>query len=347
MLDKIKEDFKSFYLPLILSIVISYVFYLISIKDRIPVFTAEPLKTRIIDASTIASAPIQVIGPNSRAIKNDLSAVTFHLWNRGGEAIDSIDVLKPLYISLSDTSAKFIDIKINKVSRLDITRVNLALDKSQKKVLINFAILDEGDGFTCQTIFEGNPNSELIINGAIKGVKGFDNPNVSVLEFASITIALCALATLAIMLAVKLFTLYVYVTYKDRYVDDFYYYLDKNQLEKAEVYTVEGKRDSEIFKQLFDTYSQDKAKFNQISEQYIKEIQQKAKHYFDRPFIEHPVWEALKKLLYVIVYIVIGFNTWALLRENPGITNPINKSNYYFMIKNIIQSGLAERHDRR
>lgn len=337
MIQNIKRDFKSFYLPLILSIVVSYIFYLVSIKERIPVFSVEPLRTRIIDSKTISTAPIQIIGPDSTIIKNDLSAVTFHFWNRGGEAIEQSDVLKPIHVTFDDPSVKLIDIKINKLSRADITKSKAQIDNSKKAVLINFSILDEGDGLSCQAIFEGNPESKLIINGAIKGVKTFDNFNVSLLQFLSITLALCALATITIIFALRIFTWWTYITYKDMYVDEFYYLLHTNQLVKAEEYTIAERRDSETFKELLKMHIDDKSKFDEISKSYINKLRKEAKNFFyNTPFIEGRSWQLVKNVLYFMLYTTIAFSTWNTLRESPEIINPINKTSYYSMIKNIL-----------
>lgn len=337
MIKQIKKDWKGFYMPLILSILISYIFYVISIKERIPVFSIEPLRTIIIDSKTAKTAPIRVIGPDSLLIKNDLSATTFHFWNRGGEAIEQSDILQPLHISLSDTSAKFIDARIIKTSRRSITKPIIKIAKNKKELEIHFFILEEGDGITCQVFFEGNPQSELTLNGIIKGVKGFDNSNVSILLFASITLALCSLATIAIFIGRKLFKFWTYATYRDYYVDNFYYLLDTKQFDKAKEYTFENKRSNDIFSQLYETYSNDKDKFKIISDKYIKLIQNEAKiEFYHKPIIRHQSWILAKQIILTIIYIIITYNTWIYLKSDPKLTNPINKSTYFTMIKDIL-----------
>jgi len=337
MLEHLRKDFKSFYLPLILSIAISYIFYVISIKDRIPVFSTETLRTRIIDSKNIATAPIQVIGPNSMLIKNDLSAVIFHFWNRGGEAIESSDVLKPIYITLSDTSTRFIDVKVNKISRIDITKTKVAIFQNRRAITINFNILDEDDGITCQVIFEGNPKSDLIINGAIKGVKSFDRTGVSILQYSSLVLILCALATIVIMIAIKTFNWYALITYKDYYVENFHHFLTTAQTDKLKAYTESGKRDNEIFNRLIDLYSTDRDKFREDFDLYTSDNYQKGKEYFaNNPIFPNPFWYVLKQLVFLVIYTIIAISVWNLLKTKPEVLNPINKSSYYSMVKSIL-----------
>ncbi len=142
---------------------------------------------------------------------------------------------------------------------------------------------------------------------------------------------------MAILFVIKIFNWWTYITYKDYYVDNFYYFLDTKQLNKAEAYTENGKRDSEVFKNLLETYYTDKTKFQEISNAYIENIRRESKEYFENtPIYDSQFWHILKQLLFLVIYTIISVSTWNLLKDNPEVLNPINKSSYYSMIKSII-----------
>lgn len=155
----------------LLGIGLSYYFYDISKIEREPVFIVDPLRTQIIDSKLIKSTPITVLTPNGRKISADLNTIRFYFWNNGRQSIKRDNILKKIRIQIADSSAEILDYRVLSVSR-DICQLTVIEDSLNinNSLLLDFFILEQNDGFTCQVIYEGSPNAEIKISGLIEGV---------------------------------------------------------------------------------------------------------------------------------------------------------------------------------
>src|SRR5436190_9965325 len=150
----------------------TYHFYQLSRESREPVFVVDPVRTEIISAQRILTAPIRVLKRNGVPITKDLFAIRFYFWNAGQRPILAQEVLDPLRIVLQDSAGEILDYKVVKVSR-SVARVHL-LPVDSSRVLqtlgLTFSILEHNDGVGGQLIYQGNRGAPLVMTGTIEGV---------------------------------------------------------------------------------------------------------------------------------------------------------------------------------
>ena len=168
----------------ILGILFSVYTYLATRVYREPVFVVDPSRTVILHADTVSTAPIRVLKSNGEEIKSDLTTIKFFFWNNGPLAIKRDNILSDLIISLDAPRGEIIDYKILKVSR-EINKCEIShVLGTNKKLKINFSILEEGDGLSGQIMYEGPRDAGLKISGVIEGVPGIlTNPLVEKKRF--------------------------------------------------------------------------------------------------------------------------------------------------------------------
>lgn len=157
----------------ILGVIATVIMSLALVKERKPIFLVEPIKSLILDSKKLEKAPIKILRKDSgNEIKSDLLLLKFYFWNRGKQSIKKEDILKKIIISFNDYQNEIIDFRLIKITR-DVTKINLKrYDKDpQRKLELNFKILEKNDGFLGQIIYSGNPKAKLEISGTIEGVK--------------------------------------------------------------------------------------------------------------------------------------------------------------------------------
>ena len=144
-----------------------------------PVFVVDPTRTRLLDSSRAFLAPIRVLRRDGTEVHRDLTAVTFYFWNAGRAPIRREHILKPLLITLTDSTSAILDFSLLSVSR-DVTRLRvLPLSTSPhlgRTLRLDFQILEQGDGGVGQILYEGNPAASLTIDGVVEGAKQVTTP---------------------------------------------------------------------------------------------------------------------------------------------------------------------------
>jgi hypothetical protein len=152
-------------------ILLSVYFYLESQVQREPILLFDGTRTEIISSRRASEAPIRVLKPDGSEVKSDLVAVRFYFWNQGRLSIRRENVLQPVTVAIADATAHILDARFLKVSR-EITRLAIVQsgDQPGRKIVLEFQILDHGDGGTGLIIYEGSPKAALEISGVIEGV---------------------------------------------------------------------------------------------------------------------------------------------------------------------------------
>ncbi|MBL0741364.1 hypothetical protein [Chryseolinea lacunae] len=153
----------------IISFITSFYFYEDAKRERIPTFFEEPFRTEIVSKNLVLSAPIKIYDSEGLPIATNVYSTKFYFFNQGKEPIKDEDILKPLFIQLSDDSAKILSVKLIKVTR-EVTGLTLQLDSLLKNTLsINFKILEQNDGCIGQIIYQSDREPLLKISGTIEG----------------------------------------------------------------------------------------------------------------------------------------------------------------------------------
>jgi hypothetical protein len=139
-------------------------------QTRDPSFVVDPSRATIFDPKQIAGAPIRVLRRDGTPLQSDLVAVRFYFWNAGKLPIHRSEVLLPIEIHLK--GASILDAKILKRTR-QVTGLRLlpAPSGPSTSLLLDFSILEQGDGAACQVLYEGRPDAIISVSGAIEGAK--------------------------------------------------------------------------------------------------------------------------------------------------------------------------------
>jgi hypothetical protein len=149
-------------------------FYFASVRERIPTFIVDPIKSTIVDKELIRNKPLKISDSEGKEILDNVNILTFYFFNQGNEPIKSENILSDLHLSLSSGS-EILDYKILKASR-EVSKIRLfKKDSSKNSIFIDFKILEESDGFTSQIIYLGSKDSNLILTGDIEGVKSISS----------------------------------------------------------------------------------------------------------------------------------------------------------------------------
>lgn len=149
--------------------------------QRIPTLIIDPVRTTIIDSKFFPNSFLKVTNPDNVLVQSDVTALHVYFWNDGKQPIKPSDVLQPpLRIVLDDTSGKILDYKVLKVSRPDVIKIGLKpnQENSPRELILDFNILEEGDGFSCQLLYAGNPSSTVNLLGGIEGARTIDNNEI-------------------------------------------------------------------------------------------------------------------------------------------------------------------------
>jgi len=151
----------------ILGIAASVYAYFASQRQRRPTFVDDPDRTVIVARQNVSSAPIRVIRSDGSPVLSDVVSARFYFWNDGNESIRHENVLAPLRVTLAGRTARILDYKLIRATR-SVCGIGLIPD-SPTTLRVDFRILEPGDGFTAQIIFEGDRNAQMGIAGIIEG----------------------------------------------------------------------------------------------------------------------------------------------------------------------------------
>jgi hypothetical protein len=164
-------------LSIAITIVFGYYFLYVGDKEREPTFYIDPIRTVIIDKTNAADAPLQLLKPNLDTIDSDVVSVYFYFFNQGKETIKRENVYAPITIKVKD--AEILYYKVLKTAR-PISGIKVSKDTVNNQLMVDFDALEKDDGFVGQIIFEGDRQSELIIDGGVDRVKFFKSELVSI-----------------------------------------------------------------------------------------------------------------------------------------------------------------------
>src|SRR5262245_49675787 len=91
-------------LSIAITIVFGYYFLYVGEKQREPTFYVDPVKTMIIDKTTAAEAPIQLLKANHDTIENNVISVYFYFFNQGQETIKKENIYSPIKVRVDTAS---------------------------------------------------------------------------------------------------------------------------------------------------------------------------------------------------------------------------------------------------
>lgn len=162
-------------LGIVISIILSIYFY--NPARSKPTLLVDPVRTTIVDSRFFPNSFLKLTNSDSVLIQSDVTALRVYFWNAGQQPIKPENVVQRLRIGLNDTAGKILDYKVLKVSRPDVVKIGLKPSENDplRELLVEFNILEENDGFTCEVIYTGNPLSTVNLLGAIEGVRKIDN----------------------------------------------------------------------------------------------------------------------------------------------------------------------------
>jgi hypothetical protein len=203
----LKRGVNLFLLPILLGILVNFVYDKLTERKREPTFIVNPLKSRIIQQELLKDRPIAVVDRQGNEIKEDVHIVTFYFFNNGAMSIRDENVLKPFKIYFSNKN-RLLDFNILKKSR-ELCGINVSPYDSIKGIwTVGFTILEEGDGFTAQIIYSGKDDTDLRIDGVVEGASNINSQNdlnySKVGLLTSLAVVLVFIATFFILLSRKI-----------------------------------------------------------------------------------------------------------------------------------------------
>jgi hypothetical protein len=159
------------FISILVGFLISLYFYSKSIEAREPTFYQEPYSLNIINKELIKSAPLIITTLDGTEIEGNVYSTTFCFFNQGKKSIKKENVLKRIEIEISDSTTHIVAFKVLKISR-EISQISLSRDSLKNNILlIDFSILETGDGLLAQVVYSTNSNPELKFMGIIEGAK--------------------------------------------------------------------------------------------------------------------------------------------------------------------------------
>jgi hypothetical protein len=152
---------------LITAISISLAFYFYSDAQNFPQlsYTIRPIRGIVVRSGHSSKMTVRY---GDTLVETDITAVQIVLWNGGKKAIKKADILKPITIH-TEKNVPILEASILKTTR-DIIHPSLNTDEIQMGVAnLTWDILEQDDGCTVQIIYEGKPDININIDGAVEG----------------------------------------------------------------------------------------------------------------------------------------------------------------------------------
>jgi hypothetical protein len=152
----------------ILGIILAFVFYLRSKKDKIPCF--EKSSNTIIEGLHKSLDGLQVHYNNQFQERVTVTKIIF--WNAGKETINKIDLVELDQLRvLTPSDVDILDIKILDISTSSNSVEIDEVPANENIYPVSFNYLDHEDYFIIQIIHNGSSKEKFDIQGKIKGVK--------------------------------------------------------------------------------------------------------------------------------------------------------------------------------
>lgn len=154
-----------FLLGVIISYIISYIFFIKSYKDKQPRYSIN--SNNLITNFERKVDKLQIFYDDQEIKNLTISNVLF--WNAGRETINRDDIVQsePIRIHLKD-SKEILDKNIAAITD-STNQFNVSLSKDRKNLILDFEYLDKNDGAAIQIFHTGNSSDDIEILGKIKG----------------------------------------------------------------------------------------------------------------------------------------------------------------------------------
>lgn len=165
----------------IIGIVLAVIFYVRSIKDRVPCF--EVNSNTLIEGLHKALDGLQLHYKGAPQERITVTKLAF--WNAGRETIDKRDLVEADPIGIACPSAlAILDIQVTQVSaKSNSVRLGSAVDQGGVHFYpIDFEYLDNKDYFVIQIVHSGQDSEDIVVKGKIKGVKDIEKSKDTKLE---------------------------------------------------------------------------------------------------------------------------------------------------------------------
>ena len=155
----------------LISAIISYYFYSVSILKREPTAIISSERTSIVNSSLPELSYLTVLFKGNRIEQNNVTAIRIYFWNACMLAIHKADILendRTIHIVFPE-NIQILKPLILKVSRDIINMKSLLCEGSQHDICVTFDILEHNDGAAIQVIYGGPSNADPKISGTIGG----------------------------------------------------------------------------------------------------------------------------------------------------------------------------------
>jgi hypothetical protein len=145
----------------LLSWIITRHYYRRSDKKRVPTFVLQSTSTLSESVLTRISG-LKLTYDGEDIGKNGISDAKIYFWNSGTLPILQGEILEPYCISLP---VRILAYSVLKSSR-DVVGFSVSHEKSSDALILQFAVLEPGDGATLVFVFDGPRNTEIKFKGA-------------------------------------------------------------------------------------------------------------------------------------------------------------------------------------
>jgi hypothetical protein len=142
-------------------IVVSRYYYRRSDKKRVPTFVIQKV-TALSDPSLTKSAPNLTVSCCGVPVgKEGISEAKIYFWNSGALAMRREDVLRPYTVTLP---VPIISHSVTKINR-EVTQLKVE-QTAETQVILDFSVLEEGDGCTLSIVYDGPAKTSIDFSGA-------------------------------------------------------------------------------------------------------------------------------------------------------------------------------------
>ncbi|MHA7944614.1 hypothetical protein ACJOV8_016165 [Formosa sp. 3Alg 14/1] len=164
---------------IVISCIIGYAYYLLSLKDKDPLYN---ITQPILIADNINDANIKINWKDTSI--NNIHQIKLSIWNNGSDIVDYSDFVKNKPLTLfNEGNVKILKVSSIKSSRPNIKFTSKILNDSIIFSLTNSEALEKGDGEKFSILYSKINEKKWTLSGRIKGskdgfgIKEVKNPN--------------------------------------------------------------------------------------------------------------------------------------------------------------------------
>jgi hypothetical protein len=149
---------------IVIGALVSTLYFWLAIEKPFLCYAINPVRTSIVKSGQFSDMTVMV---NGRQITNDLTGVQIAIWNSGKKPIHGSEILKQIVLR----SSNHVPIYKATVSRQrDVTRFGLYTSNILSgEVIFDWRILEHDDGALLQLFYEGDPDTDFTLDGALEG----------------------------------------------------------------------------------------------------------------------------------------------------------------------------------